>query len=143
MLPCLIADSAAFLKNAPLQQMADKIFTIQDVISEIRDATTRHRLAVLPYTIEFREPSTESVKIGMNLTEIRKRRIFLFTFLVDFTGFFFILHQALILNEMNEFMKQKQQSEIGGKLLKMWFSVQKNHQRKDTSILINVSHTRK
>lgn len=76
MLPCLIADSAAFLKNAPLHQMGNKIFTIEDVVSEIRDATTRQRLAVLPYAIEFREPATESIKIGKkyNLRKIRDEK---------------------------------------------------------------------
>eukprot|EP00794_Sanderia_malayensis_P018759 gene18759-20650_t len=62
LLPCVIADSAAFLKNAPLEKMGTRIFTIPDVISEIRDANTRQRLSVLPYTIEFREPSCESIK---------------------------------------------------------------------------------
>lgn len=64
MLDCLVADSAAFLKNAPLQQIARKIFTIREVVGEIKDSATRQRLAVLPYTIEFREPSAESIKIG-------------------------------------------------------------------------------
>lgn len=64
MLECLVADSAAFLKNAPLQQISRKIFTIRDVVCEIRDSATRQRLAVLPYTVEFREPSAESIKAG-------------------------------------------------------------------------------
>ncbi|XP_065065189.1 RNA-binding protein NOB1-like [Rhopilema esculentum] len=62
MFDSLVADSAAFLKNAQLQNIANRIFTVQDVVHEIRDAATRQRLAVLPYEIEFREPSTESVK---------------------------------------------------------------------------------
>lgn len=64
MLQCLVADSAAFLKNAQLQQISSRIFTIHEVISEIKDSTTRQRLSVLPYTIEFREPSSESIKTG-------------------------------------------------------------------------------
>ncbi len=64
MLPCLVADSAAFLKCAPLERMAERIFTISDVVDEIRDAATRQRLAVLPYSIEFREPSVDSIQAG-------------------------------------------------------------------------------
>ena len=64
LLPCLIADAAAFLKCVPLQNMAKRIFTVSKVVDEIRDSATRQRLAVLPYMIEFREPSTESIKAG-------------------------------------------------------------------------------
>ena len=64
MLQCLVADSPAFLKNAQLQHIAYRIFTIHEVINEIRDSATRQRLSVLPYTIEFREPSAESVNAG-------------------------------------------------------------------------------
>ena len=63
-LSCLIADSAAFIRNVDLQTLTERVFTIQEVISEIRDSATRKRLAVLPYEVEFREPSTESIKTG-------------------------------------------------------------------------------
>lgn len=63
-LPCLIADSAAFLRNVDLQNLCNGVFTIREVISEIRDAATRQRLAVLPYEITFREPSAESILFG-------------------------------------------------------------------------------
>jgi len=69
MLPCLVADSAAFLKCAPLERMAERIFTISDVVDEIRDAATRQRLAVLPYSIEFREPSVESIQAVSNFAK--------------------------------------------------------------------------
>jgi len=70
MLQCLVADSAAFLKNAQLHKISCRIFTIQEVISEIKDSATRQRLSVLPYTIEFREPSTESIR---TVTEFSKK----------------------------------------------------------------------
>ena len=63
-LKCIVADSAAFLKNVDLQNLSERIFTINEVIREIRDSATRKRLAVLPYEIEFREPSTESISAG-------------------------------------------------------------------------------
>ena len=65
-LSCLIADSAAFLRNVGLQNLAERIFTIREVITEIRDSATRKRLAVLPYEVEFREPSVDSINTGKN-----------------------------------------------------------------------------
>ena len=60
----IVADSAAFLKNAPLHEMCENVYTIEDVVNEIRDATTRQRLSVLPYNIQFRQPSTEALHAG-------------------------------------------------------------------------------
>lgn len=61
-LSCLVADSAAFIRNVDLETLTERVFTIHEVISEIRDSATRKRLAVLPYEVEFREPSAESIK---------------------------------------------------------------------------------
>ena len=61
---CLIVDSAAFLKNVPVENMGRNVFTVREVISEIRSASIRERLAVLPYEINFRVPSTESMHVG-------------------------------------------------------------------------------
>ena len=63
-LSCLIADSAAFLRNVDLQNLSDHIFTINEVVGEIRDAGTKQRLAVLPYELDFRTPSAESLQFG-------------------------------------------------------------------------------
>ena len=60
----IVADSAAFLKNAPLHEMCDNVHTVEDVINEIRDAATRQRLSVLPYSIHLREPTTEALHAG-------------------------------------------------------------------------------
>ena len=60
----IVADSAAFLKNAPLHEMCDNVYTVEDVVNEIRDAATRQRLSVLPYSIHFREPTTEALHAG-------------------------------------------------------------------------------
>jgi len=69
-LQCLIADSAAFLRNADLQNLSHRVFTVKEVISEIRDSATKQRLAVLPYEIIFRTPSTESLHV---VTEFAKK----------------------------------------------------------------------
>lgn len=68
-LPCLVADSAAFLRNVALGDLAQNIFTIRDVISEIRDPQTRQRLAVLPYEITYREPCLESIKFATEFSK--------------------------------------------------------------------------
>ena len=62
----LVADSAAFLKNVPLQNMAKNIYTISEVVGEIKSAAVRQRLAVLPYEITFRVPSADSLHVGKN-----------------------------------------------------------------------------
>ena len=60
----IVADSAAFLKNAPLHDMCENVYTVEELISEIRDAATRQRLSVLPYTLHLRQPSTEALHAG-------------------------------------------------------------------------------
>lgn len=67
---CLVADSASFIRNAPLQNISEKVYTILEVINEIKDPQTRQRLAVLPYEVNFREPSQESIKF---VTEFSKK----------------------------------------------------------------------
>ncbi|XP_070575800.1 LOW QUALITY PROTEIN: RNA-binding protein NOB1-like [Ptychodera flava] len=66
----VVVDSAAFIKNADVQNIAENVYTIQDVVSEIRDAATRKRLAVLPYDLQFRQPSPESIA---TVTEFAKK----------------------------------------------------------------------
>jgi len=62
LIPCLVADSAAFIRNVNLQTIGENVYTIGDVVNEIRDSATKQRLAVLPYELNFREPSSESLK---------------------------------------------------------------------------------
>jgi len=54
----LVVDSGGFIKNAPLRELAGRLVTLQDVVSEIRDKETRQRMQVLPYDLEFRVPSS-------------------------------------------------------------------------------------
>ena len=51
-----------------LQDIAAKIYSIQDVVNEIKDKATRQRLQVLPYELNLREPSTEAIKLGKIFT---------------------------------------------------------------------------
>ena len=63
----IVADSAAFIKNAPLHNLCENVYTVEDVIKEIRSKATRQRLSVLPYRLNFRQPSAEAVLAGNSL----------------------------------------------------------------------------
>ncbi|CAN2389431.1 NIN1 RPN12 binding protein 1 homolog (S. cerevisiae), partial [Pristimantis euphronides] len=58
----VVADSGAFLRNAALQEIGAHIYTVREVVTEIRDKPTRRRLAVLPYELLYKEPGPESIQ---------------------------------------------------------------------------------
>ncbi|KAM7146532.1 RNA-binding protein NOB1 isoform 2-T2 [Macrochelys suwanniensis] len=66
----VVADAGAFLRGAPLQDFGRNVYTIKEVVSEIRDKETRRRLAVLPYQLHFKQPFPEYVKL---VTEFSKK----------------------------------------------------------------------
>nr|XP_033799113.1 RNA-binding protein NOB1 [Geotrypetes seraphini] len=66
----VVADAGAFLLNAALQEIGKNIYTVKEVVSEIRDKETRRRLAVLPYVLQFKEPFPENIKL---VTEFSKK----------------------------------------------------------------------
>ncbi|KAI5762724.1 NOB1 [Gulo gulo luscus] len=66
----VVADAGAFLRDAALQDIGKNIYTIRDVVNEIRDKATRRRLAVLPYELRFKEPFPEYVRL---VTEFSKK----------------------------------------------------------------------
>ncbi|XP_018416457.1 PREDICTED: RNA-binding protein NOB1 isoform X2 [Nanorana parkeri] len=66
----VVADSGAFLRNAVLQDIGTHIYTVRDVVNEIRDKATRRRLAVLPYELHFKDPKPETVQL---VTEFSKK----------------------------------------------------------------------
>lgn len=49
-----------------LQNYGDEIYTIQAVVQEIRDKQTRSRLQILPYSLNFREPTPQSISHGIS-----------------------------------------------------------------------------
>ncbi|KAJ3001620.1 Nin1 binding protein, partial [Thoreauomyces humboldtii] len=57
----LIIDSAPLIKNTPISHLATRFVTIPEVVSEIRDKAARENLARLPYDLETRVPSDESL----------------------------------------------------------------------------------
>ncbi|XP_047219313.1 RNA-binding protein NOB1 [Girardinichthys multiradiatus] len=58
----VVADAGAFLKKAPLQEFGQNIYTLREVLDEIRDRATRRSLAFLPYQLTFKEPHPEHIK---------------------------------------------------------------------------------
>lgn len=57
----VIVDSGGFIANAPIKDLAPNVYCIQEVVNEIKDKATKQRLQVLPYSINFREPSADSI----------------------------------------------------------------------------------
>ena len=59
-----VVDANAIINGLRLESVADKLFTIQEVLDEVRDKQSRQFLASLPYGLEVREPDEQSVKAG-------------------------------------------------------------------------------
>ncbi|XP_020495832.2 RNA-binding protein NOB1 [Labrus bergylta] len=66
----VVADAGAFLKKAPLQDIGKTIYTLKDVVDEIRDKPTRRSLSFLPYQLNFKEPHPEHIRL---VTEFSKK----------------------------------------------------------------------
>ena len=79
----IVADSAAFLKNAPIHDMCENVYTVEEVVNEIKDEATRQRLAVLPYTLHIRQPSTEALHAGKHAL-IYKAYLYMFLYYLSF-----------------------------------------------------------
>ncbi|KAF4789252.1 RNA-binding protein NOB1 [Turdus rufiventris] len=68
--PHVVADAGAFLSAAPLQDIADALYTVPEVLAEIRDRPTRRRLAALPCELRVRRPRPELLRL---VTEFSKK----------------------------------------------------------------------
>lgn len=66
----LVVDSGGFIKNTALQEIGENIYTLPEVISEIKDKATKQRLQVLPYEINYRVPSPEIIKIVTDFSKL-------------------------------------------------------------------------
>jgi hypothetical protein len=49
--------------------LTDVVYTVEDVVKEIRDIKTRESLNVVLYTLKFKEPSTDAIRFGKILLE--------------------------------------------------------------------------
>ncbi|NXU97830.1 NOB1 protein, partial [Cettia cetti] len=68
--PHVVADTGAFLSAAPLQDIADALYTVPEVLAEIRDRPARRRLAALPCELRVRRPRPELLRF---VTEFSKK----------------------------------------------------------------------
>ncbi|NXG16035.1 NOB1 protein, partial [Grallaria varia] len=62
--PHVVADTGAFLSAAPLQDIAGALYTVPEVLAEIRDRPTRRRLAALPCELRVRRPRPDLLRLG-------------------------------------------------------------------------------
>ncbi|XP_059569992.1 RNA-binding protein NOB1 isoform X2 [Alligator mississippiensis] len=66
----VVVDAGAFLRAAPLQDIGRRVYTVREVVGEIRDRAARRRLAALPVPLLFRQPRPEHVRL---VTEFSKK----------------------------------------------------------------------
>ena len=59
----LVVDSAAIIKG--LQLPPCELFTVPEVLDEIRDKKARHLLDTMPFELKMREPAPEHVTAGV------------------------------------------------------------------------------
>lgn len=58
----LVVDTTAFIKAENLLNIAENVYTVQEVIDEITNDRQRRKLVVLPYDINVKDVFTESIK---------------------------------------------------------------------------------
>ncbi|KAJ8672671.1 hypothetical protein QAD02_003931 [Eretmocerus hayati] len=66
----LIVDTSAFIKNAALQEIGNKIITEPSVVNEITSKRQLRRLVVLPYDLEVKDADPDDIKF---VTEFSKK----------------------------------------------------------------------
>lgn len=58
----LVVDSAAIIKG--LQLPPCELFTVTEVLDEVRDKKARHLLEAMPFELKTREPAPEHISAG-------------------------------------------------------------------------------
>lgn len=66
----LIVDAAGFLKKAKLIDIGSKLYTTSSVVGEIKDKATKEYIQSIPYDIEIKEPTKESL---IKVIEVAKK----------------------------------------------------------------------
>lgn len=60
----LIVDTNALIKGVNLANIGVEVWTVPEVLSEVRDARTRHVVSTLPFELKTREPSEKAIAAG-------------------------------------------------------------------------------
>ncbi|CAG2120824.1 unnamed protein product, partial [Medioppia subpectinata] len=58
----LVCDSGPFIVGTQIEDLAENVYTLPEVVNEIKDENTRQRLQFISYELKYREPSEEDVK---------------------------------------------------------------------------------
>ncbi|CAG2178525.1 unnamed protein product, partial [Oppiella nova] len=58
----LVVDSGAFIAGTQIQDLGENMYTLPEVVHEIKDQNTRNRLQFIAYELKYREPSEEDIK---------------------------------------------------------------------------------
>ncbi|XP_069360292.1 RNA-binding protein NOB1 [Maniola hyperantus] len=58
----LVVDTTAFIRAANLQDIAESVYTVQEVVEEITNDRQRRKLVVLPYDLKIKDVFTENIK---------------------------------------------------------------------------------
>lgn len=66
----LVVDTTAFIRAANLQDVAENIYTVQEVCDEITNDRQRRKLVVLPYDLKVKGVFSENIKF---ITEFAKK----------------------------------------------------------------------
>ncbi|XP_032514492.2 RNA-binding protein NOB1 [Danaus plexippus] len=66
----LVVDTTAFIRAGNLQDIANEIYTVQEVVDEITNDRQRKKLVVLPYDLKIKDVFTENIKF---VTEFSKK----------------------------------------------------------------------
>lgn len=62
-----VVDATAIIQGGEtLTNCADKFVSVSEVINEVRDPVSRHKLAFVPFTVQTMQPSTEALKKVIN-----------------------------------------------------------------------------
>ncbi|CAG8478127.1 13675_t:CDS:2 [Acaulospora morrowiae] len=66
---CLVVDSGPLIKGANIRPLAEKIYTVPEVISEIRDKHSRDFLSQISFEIEVKNPTQDALKEVVNFSK--------------------------------------------------------------------------
>lgn len=65
----IVLDSAPIITSSlSLGPLSDNFYTVPEVLKELKDKTTRDNLGNLPYLIQTKSPSEESIKTSKSVT---------------------------------------------------------------------------
>lgn len=65
----LVADTTAFINNVPLNEYAENVLTVPDVVNEVKNKRQIRRLVVLPFDLQVQEPNEDCLAFVTNFAK--------------------------------------------------------------------------